>query len=397
METNLCDVSHLDSDVLLPPRKRLLAGLKKQSSDVDGSLQLSLVASSSSSSPAPAPPTPTPASSVASVYVSAPPFPSSPTSSQFNIRLSNLLSSHNSNLSPDEIVDASKSAAAAAVKAAEAARAAAEEKAAIAAKAVAAAKSALDLIASFSEEAVNKERYLKKNKLKKHVPVQLLYKKYQPIENCKKDEELARNLHRAINSSPRISKNSSSPEYKGHKHKKPKVLSSSDQTRGSNGVVVMEKNYTSTCNGQQEIAGEVDFEGPVRELCESKADDKACTYDKAGQSIDIGEAELGQPKEKFLDDTSGGSGKKRGRVKLKKLPLSMCNFREQATPKDEVDIRNSPLTDMNMGNPTAGNMSLFTTVEPSGEGVMPIEAKSVWKCQGFKAPECVKQNKVVQS
>ncbi|KAM6540463.1 hypothetical protein CsatB_004910 [Cannabis sativa] len=383
METNLCDVNHLDSDVLLPPRKRLLAGLKKQSSDVDASLQLSLAASSSSSSPALAPKPGSPA------------FPSSPISDQFNIRLSNLLSSHNNaNLSPDEIVDASKSAAASAVKAAEAARAAAEEKAAIAAKAVAAAKAALDLIASFSEEAVNKERYLKKNKSKKHVPVQLLYKKYQPIQNCKKDEELARNLHRAINSSPRISKNSPSPEYKGHKHKKLKALSSSDKTRDSN-----DKYYTSSCNGQREIAGEVDFEGPGRELCESKADDKVCTYDKAGQSVDIGEAEIGQPKEKILDDICGGSGKKRGRVKLKKLPLSMCNFREQATtPKGEVDIRNTPLTDMNMGNPKAGNMSLFTTtVESSGEGVMPIEAKSVWKCQGFKAPECVKQNKVVQS
>ncbi|PON50025.1 PHD finger-like protein [Parasponia andersonii] len=382
MDTNLCDVNHLDADVLLPPRKRLLAGLKKQSSDCDASLQLSLVASSSSS----------PASASASASL---PSPSSPSSSEFNIRLGNLLSSHNANLSPEETVQASKSAAAAALKAAEAARVAAEEKAAIAAKAVAAAKSALDLVASFSEEAVSKEKYLKKNKFKKHVPVQLLYKKYQPIENCKKDEELARKLHRAINSSPRISKNSSGSEHKGHKHKKPKVLSSSDKTRDSNGVVVLEQNYASTCNGHA-TAGEVDTDAPVRELCKSKADEMACTYDKAGQSeIDNREAELDQPKGKIWDDMSA-SGKKRGRVKLKKLPLSMCTFRDQANPKEEVDIRKSPLTDMNMGNPKAGNMPLFT-VEPSAEGVMPIEAKSVWKCQEFKATECVKQNKVVQS
>lgn len=381
METNLCDVNHLDADVLLPPRKRLLAGLKKQSSEGDGSLQLSLVTSSSS-----------PASASASAST---PSPQSPSSSEFNIRLSNLLNSHNANLSPGEIVEASKSAATAALKAAEAARAAAEEKAAIASKAVAAAKSALDLVASFSEEAVSKERYLKKNKLKKHVPVQLLYKKYQPIENCKEDEELARNLHRAINSSPRISKNSSGSDYKGRKHKKPKVLSSPDKTRDSNGSVVVEQSYTSTCNGR-EAAGEIDNEGSVRELCKSKADEKACTYDKAGPSaIDNEEAELGQQKEKIWDDMSA-SGKKRGRVKLKKLPLSMCNLRDQAHPKEEVDIRNLPLTDMNMGNLTAGNMTLFT-VEHSAEGVMPIEAKSVWKCQGFKAPECVKQNKAVQS
>ncbi|KAH0970951.1 hypothetical protein GBA52_023107 [Prunus armeniaca] len=155
--------------------KRLLAGLKKQSPDGDGSSWLSLVASSAS------------ASASASASSS-----SSPSSSEFNTRLNNILSSHNPNLSPEELVEISNSAAAAAAKAAEDARAAAEEKAGIAAKAVAAAKSALELVASFSEDVGCKEKYLKKNKLKKHVPVQLLYKKYQPIENCKKDEELVR-------------------------------------------------------------------------------------------------------------------------------------------------------------------------------------------------------------
>jgi hypothetical protein len=49
MDANICDVNHLDADVLLPPRKRLLAGLKKQSSEADGASRLSLVASPSSS------------------------------------------------------------------------------------------------------------------------------------------------------------------------------------------------------------------------------------------------------------------------------------------------------------------------------------------------------------
>lgn len=378
MEANICDVNHLDADVLLPPRKRLLAGLKKQGSDSDGSLLLSLAASTSASASASAPP------------------PSSPSSSEFDIRLSNLLSSHNSNLSPVEIVEASKSAAAAAAKAAEAARSAAEEKAAVAAKAVAAAKSALDLVASFSEEAACKERHLKKNKLKKHVPVQLLYKKYQPIENCKKDEELARKLHRAINSSPRISKNSSGSDGKGHKHKKPKISSSSEKTRVSNGGVVLEQTPASTSNGHA-AAGEVNLESPTRESHKNKVDENTCTYDRAGQSdIDNGEAVFGQPEEKTWDDTLAG-GKKRGRVKLKKLPLSTCAFRDQANPKEEAaDIRKTPLTDMNMGNPTAGNMPLFS-MEPSADNVMPQEAKSVWKFQEFKGPECVKQNKVMQS
>ena len=36
----MCDVNLLDADVLLPPRKRLLAGLKKQSSDSDVDMNL---------------------------------------------------------------------------------------------------------------------------------------------------------------------------------------------------------------------------------------------------------------------------------------------------------------------------------------------------------------------
>ncbi|XP_042950118.1 uncharacterized protein LOC122282233 [Carya illinoinensis] len=99
---------------------------------------------------------------------------SAATLSDFETRLNNLLSSHsnNPNLTPEEIVEASKSVA---IAAAEAARAASEEKAAKASKAMAAAKSALDLVASFSEEAASKEKYLKKNRLKKHLPVRLLH------------------------------------------------------------------------------------------------------------------------------------------------------------------------------------------------------------------------------
>ncbi|KAL6274232.1 hypothetical protein ACE6H2_024924 [Prunus campanulata] len=379
MEANICDVNHLDADVLLPPRKRLLAGLKKQSPDGDGSSWLSLVASSAS------------ASASASASSS-----SSPSSSEFNTRLNNILSSHNPNLSPEELVEISNLAAAAAAKAAEDARAAAEEKAGIAAKAVAAAKSALELVASFSEDVVGcKEKYLKKNKLKKHVPVQLLYKKYQPIENCKKDEELARKLHRAINSSPRISKNSSSTDSKGHKHKKPKIVHSSEKVRVSNGGIELEQNPEPACNGHA-VAGKVNVEGTILELYKNKAEEKAYRHDKAGRlEMDNGEAESSQMKEKSWDDMCT-SGKKRGRVKLKKLPLSICTFRDQANPKEEMDARGSPLTVVNRGNPTAGKKPLFP-VESSADSMLPIEATPVWKYQDFKAPACVKQNKVMQS
>lgn len=384
MESNICDVNHLDADVLLPPRKRLLAGLKKQSSETDVASGLSIIASPSASPSACAF-----TSGSASV-------PSSAALTDFEIRLNNLLSSHsnNPNLTPEEIVEASKSAAIKAAKAAEAARAAAEEKAAIASKAMAAAKSALDLVASFSEEAACKERYLKKNKLKKHLPVQLLYKKYQPIENNKADEELARKLHRAINSSPRISKNSSSSDWKGHKHKKPKSSASCEKSRVSNGGILLERHPPSMCNGHA-VTGKVS-EGSMRELYTHKADEKACKSDKSGQlDKDNDEAESSQPKDKTLEDASP-TGKKRGRVKLKRLPLSICTFRDQANPKEEMTVRSSPLTENNMDSPTAGSTPLFS-IEPSADDVMPIGATPVWKCQGFKVPACVKQNKVLQS
>ncbi|KAJ6990507.1 hypothetical protein NC653_018922 [Populus alba x Populus x berolinensis] len=68
MEANICDINHLDADVLLPPRKRLLAGFKKQSSDGDGASLLPVVGtplhlSASPTSPSPqSPPSSTPCS-----------------------------------------------------------------------------------------------------------------------------------------------------------------------------------------------------------------------------------------------------------------------------------------------------------------------------------------------
>ncbi|XP_027360683.1 uncharacterized protein LOC113868897 [Abrus precatorius] len=380
---NMCDVNHLDTDVLLPPRKRLLAGLKKQSSDGDAAASPSLVVASCVT-------VSEVASSSSSLY-----------SSEFEARLKNLLSSHsnNPNLTPAEVVEASKAAAVAAAKAAQAARAAAEEKAEIAAKAVAAAKSALDLVASFSEEAVsiNKERILKKNKLKKHLPVHLLYKKYQPIETCGTDEELARKLHRAMNSSPRISKNSPNSESKGRgsKHKKPRSSSSFEMTEVSDAGMALGQDCLSLNNGLA-VVGKVDSEGSIQEVCSSKEDKKGFRYDRSSQmEIDNGEAESSQSKEKISEDLFS-MGKKRGRVKLKKLPLSICATKERAQPKESLTARSSPLTEMNAGNHPVGNIPLFP-VEPSSDRVIPIEATSTCKCQEFKAPACIKQNKVVQS
>ncbi|XVF62311.1 hypothetical protein PTKIN_Ptkin08bG0207200 [Pterospermum kingtungense] len=376
MEDNICDINHLEADVLLPPRKRLLAGFKKQASSANGDLHQPTLASSSSSPPSPAP---SPSTS----------------SSDVNAHLNNLLSSHfnNPNLSPEEILETSRAAAIAAVKAAKAARAASDEKAAIAAKAVAAAKSALDLVATFSEDAVSKDRYLKKNRLKKHVPVQLLYKKHQPIENHSTDEELARRLHQAVNSSPRISKISPISECRGHKHKRPNSLPTNEKTKVSNGGMVLGGSPSSTCNGGT-IASEIDSGDSIEESV--KAEARGAKYGKSGQfELDNGEAEPSNSKEKTCEDAYS-PGKKRGRVKLKKLPLSNCSYRDQVNLKEEIIPRSSPLTEKNMGNPTAAVKPLFS-LEPSADGGLSVEGTAMWKCQDFKAPACIKQNKVMQS
>ena len=354
----MCDVNLLDADVLLPPRKRLLAGLKKQSSDSDATASPSPVAASCVTNAA------SPSSSLFS--------------SEFEARLKHLLSCHSNNpnlITPEEVVEASKVAAISATKAAEAARAAAEEKAARAAKAVAAAKRALDLVASFSEEVAGKERNLKKNKSKKHLPVQLLYKNNQQIENCRTDEELARKLHRAMNSSPRISKSSPNSDPKRSKHKKPRSSSSFEMTEGSESGVALRQDCLSL-NNEHAIAGKIDSEGSIQEVCSSKKDKKVVKYHRPSQlGIDNGEAELSQSKGKKFEDSSS-IGKKRGRVKLKKLPLSICTSKDRVQLKEEIRVRSYSLTGTNTGNNPINTMSLFTA-ESSSDRVMPIEATSM--------------------
>ncbi|XP_042057479.1 uncharacterized protein LOC121802018 [Salvia splendens] len=315
METNTCTVNHLDADAHLPPRKRLLAGLKRQNSDANSPTQS----------------TPSPSSA----------------GSEHDARLNSALRYQLSNpsLSNEQIVEDSRIAAMKAAKLAEAARANAEEKAAKAAKAVAAAKTALDLVAILSEETGNKEKLLKKNKMKKHVTVEALYSKKK--NSARTDEELAHNLHRAINSSPRILKSPPSADAKSHKHKRPRGCTVGEGDNG-NGVV------------------EVDM--IMVDLNTSKDDSN-------GDG-----SRLSKPERLKLDDGEvlDSISRKRGRIKQKKLPLSICSIKDQTSPKEE-------------GKPQA----LF-----SSNSLMPppVErAPSMWKCQSFKAPACVKQNKVMQS
>lgn len=301
MEENACDVDHLDSDVLLPPRKRLLAGLKKHS-DVNPC----------TSSP--------PVDDIMGF--------------EFDIRLNNLLKFHSDdcNRSIEEIAEASKVAAVEAVKLAKVARAIAEEKAAKATEAMAAAKSAIKLVDTISDEVMSRDKYSKKNKMKKHVPVQMLYK---GTKNCKTDEDLAQTLNRTINSSPRISKNSTS-DSRNHNHKRVKVSSTSEDAKHRSGSTSREGNRSSTSDGvdiaEIKLSNGLSQEKELIRLDSSiaklkKAGHRKMENGESSQSVkadclnmENGKGEPMNSKEKFgesADDTCN-IGKKRGRMKQKK-------------------------------------------------------------------------------
>ncbi|KAK9670483.1 hypothetical protein RND81_13G204700 [Saponaria officinalis] len=302
-------------------------------------------------------------------------------------------------MSPEEIAMAAESAASNAAKAAEAAKAVAEAKAAVAAKAVAAAKSALDLVALGFEESGSKDKHQKRNKLKKHVPVQVLYNKYRATENCGEDEELARKLHRTMNSSPRISKHSSGSESKNHKHKKRKMVLTNDQSGVSDWTTVGDGSVklSADCNGL--VEGGVDCEGSNEEPHVVKVDEKMSKISKDDEvEVDSGEAESSHPKEKKFkgSDDLCSNGRKRGRIKQKKLPLSVLSSKDQANPKEEMSLTNSLITRARTDKSAARQLVLLS-VDPSENNVSPMEVAPTWKCQDFKVSQCIKQDKLVQS
>ncbi|WOL18912.1 hypothetical protein Cni_G27709 [Canna indica] len=153
----------------LPPRKRLLAELKKENPE----------------------------------FGFLPPVPF--ISGDLGAQLRDVVRSPGSTL--EEIVEVSNSVALAAHEIAEAARDSAIEKAAAAAKAKAAAKSALLFLDSISRNRMSSKVGLSKTKVrKKQIPIKLLYKTNHAARSQEADEDLARKLHHAMNSSPRISK-----------------------------------------------------------------------------------------------------------------------------------------------------------------------------------------------
>lgn len=347
METNTCNVNHLDADAHLPPRKRLLAGLKRQVSDVISPMPLTPISAENEDD------------------------------ALFNNSFRSQLT--NPSLSNEEIVKASRITATKAAKVAEAARANADEKAAKAAKAMAAAKSALDFVAILSDEAAKKEKILRKNKMKKHVTVEALYNKNKVNTNRRAtDEELARKLHRDINSSPRILKNS---DMKNHKHKRLK-----SSTFSGRAVPYGEGNQPSTVPSNGNGVVGVAVESPIKKI------DMIVVDLNTSKPLECGEGCHPSKTERTMSDNSevlDSFGKKKGKIKQKKLPLSICSFRDKSSPKEELKSQGIQLLKDDNG-------PLFS-MGSSGNNEVAIGRTSMWKCQSFKAPACVKQNKVMQS
>lgn len=336
MEANIFDGNNLDADVLLPPRKRLLAELKKQNHDGRSQMPLTSVISG-----------------------------------EFDIVLNNLLESH-MNESPEEIMEGSRSAVETANKVAKAARAVAENKAEIAAKAMAAAKSALDLFATMSETS-SREKYMRKNKMKRQVPVDMLYTKKQRVEH---DAELARDLHRAINSSPRTVKTSSIPDLKSVEHKRLVKSLSLQKLKYNNGGPSAP---VSNRNGQTDKLYSC---GSTQGAYDHRIDENMSKLDKVDQSKMTNRASsFCGVKMKEASEDPVSFGRKRGRIKQKKLPLSICNFRDQENPKEQPKPRSEALSDGNVNKDTAGNNHMLS-VGPAGGSAMSFDRPATWKCKG---------------
>ncbi|KAF3341329.1 hypothetical protein FCM35_KLT10173 [Carex littledalei] len=171
----------------LPPRKRLLAGLKNPNPNFD--LEL--------------------------------PLPAQLTSTETGFRIREIMNSPK--LSSEEAIHSLKSIALAASEAAAAARIVAMEKADVATKAKENAKKALELLDSLSSGKKSGRKVRGRPKLKKkHVSMEVICKAEESANYSRdgkkvprltssesrdrvSDEEVAKKLHRAMNSSPRIS------------------------------------------------------------------------------------------------------------------------------------------------------------------------------------------------
>ncbi|XP_008812372.2 uncharacterized protein LOC103723269 [Phoenix dactylifera] len=328
-----------DLNTRLPPRKRLLAGLKKEVCDCDFLF----------------------------------PFPF--ISSDLSARLRDIINSATS--SPDEIIEAIKSVALATAEVAAAARATAMEKAAAAVKAKTAAKNALGLLDYISRsETARKGCPAKTKARKKHVAVKLLYRIKQPAGSQETDEELARRLHRAMNSSPRISCNKQKKLCGSGKEEVPKgsAVSNGNSTASCDKVVQFNNGH-SVDNLEEKIVV-----CSKNDLFEREEDESGCSLEKHHhRSMD-----------------KGSSGGKKVKIKQKKLPLSQCNARDQGESKEAPSFVDHSVTEESELDHVERHSS-FNNAKQSDDGQFSMIITSTWKCKKLKMSQCSSDSKILHA
>ncbi|KAG0516341.1 hypothetical protein BDA96_10G353700 [Sorghum bicolor] len=333
-----------DLNTHLPPRKRLLAGLR------------TAVATTGDAA-------------------AAEPLPSPPASAgDLATRLREMaLAANASASSPEEMIEAARAAAQAAADAAVAARAVAAEKAAVAAKARAAARAAMEFLDSFSSRGAGASRngnglQFKVKSRKKHVQVKMLYRPNgtlglgeapKPRRRKQSDEEVARNLHRVMNSSPRIS-HTGPP-------KRPRTITAGDAKDavvapgGGNG-----EGDTDACNGSSIHVPIEAGTGLPNGCSEGKSSERTVPLlNREGPDVD------GQDSSRHAAKSSGdiadngvwvrnlSAGQK---VKIKRKELLLNQNGDTKTP---------------------------------GDGVTPMKITSVWKFKKLKTSHCSSDSKVL--
>ncbi|AQK67329.1 hypothetical protein Zm00014a_038616 [Zea mays] len=368
-----------DLNTHLPPRKRLLAGLR-------------------------------------TAATAAEPLPPPPAHADLAARLREMaLAANASASSPEETIEAARAAAQAAADAAVAARAVAAEKAAVAAKARAAARAAMEFIDSFSTRAGASRNgsglQFKIRSRKKHVQVKMLYRPNgtlgpaeapKPRRRKQSDEEVPHNLHRLMNSSPRIS-HAGLP-------KRPRTTAAGDAKNGA--VAPGGGNGAGVCNGSS-VQVPTEAGGWLGNGC-SEAKSHERTVPLLNHEVS------GEDSSRHAAKSSGGiadngvgvgnsSAGQKVKVKRKELLLNQNTGKEREEPEEatqtEPFVRSITLDESKpnskgkgRSNPNGNGTERLAgpaDTKGRGEGVTPPKITSVWKIKKLKTSHCSSDSKVL--
>lgn len=367
-----------DLNTHLPPRKRLLAGLRTAAA--------ASPCDAAEPEPAPVPPLLLP-DGLAARLRDMP-----PASTQ------------------QELIQAAQRAADAAADAAAAARAAAVDKAAVAARARAAARAAMEFLDSLCIAGASRNgiQLLKPKSKKKHVQVKLLYR--PPSSNGRaiegreeavggdgtprphrrrreSDEEVARKLHRVMNSSPRIS-------FTGPK--RPRGIAAGNDGFHSEGGGGDACNGSSTHTPTE--AGEL-VNGGSSVGKSGERISKIRAMDDDGE-----ESSRNTTKIRHIADNGVGIGNqsavRKVKIRRKQLFLNHHNGTEREEHKETEQSRD-PLIgyDELKSNGAEKRLSFADARAPGGDDPAPTKITSVWKFKKFKPPSshCSSDSKMLCS